>query len=330
MTEYVVVILCIAALAYYFLTKRGKGNSDDSALDGPVDHSRYAFGREYPESWNALAFKLMSRKAHAGNADAQIALGYLYANGLGVSTDVATAIKWYELAAENQHSVALFRLAGHYVDGAGVAKDESKGVNYCLQAAMLGNVEAQNTIGNVYSIGAFGTKQDLEESLYWYIKAAEQNYVPAQIALGNRFAETGVTQDFAKSDYWLRKAAGMGNAEAQYRIGFNYSVGTPIQAVEHAIAFSWFLLAAKQGHTIAQYNVGYAYLTGEGVEKDALEAEAWLKLAAEGGNDMAQFCLGTMYDKGIGIAPDQAEAFKWFSLSANQGNEAAQSRIAEI
>lgn len=77
MAEYIVVILVAAALVYYFLTKRSKSNSDDSTLKGPMDHSRYAFGREYPEKWNALAVKVMSVKAHEGDADAQIALGYL-------------------------------------------------------------------------------------------------------------------------------------------------------------------------------------------------------------------------------------------------------------
>ena len=127
MAEYFVAILVAAALAYYFVRKRSKSNLDDSTLKGPVDHSRYAFGSGYPEEWNALAVKVKSISAKEGNADAQISLGYLYANGFGVSPDTATAIKWYELAAEKQHPVAMFRLSGLYADGAGVAAPALRG-----------------------------------------------------------------------------------------------------------------------------------------------------------------------------------------------------------
>jgi TPR repeat protein len=46
------------------------------------------------------ALEEIRRRAEQGDAGAQYNLGYLYANGLGVTQDHTEAVKWYRLAAE--------------------------------------------------------------------------------------------------------------------------------------------------------------------------------------------------------------------------------------
>ena len=48
----------------------------------------------------ATAAKLLRPLADEGNAQAQYKLGILYDDGLGVAQDVAEALKWYRLAAD--------------------------------------------------------------------------------------------------------------------------------------------------------------------------------------------------------------------------------------
>ena len=61
--------------------------------------------------------------AKDGDAFAQYNLGYLYDLGLGVAADKGKAAKWYRLAAEQNHSPALFNLAAMFVNGEGVRQD---------------------------------------------------------------------------------------------------------------------------------------------------------------------------------------------------------------
>ena len=60
-----------------------------------------------------------------------------------------------------------------------------------------------------------GVKQDKEEAVKWYRKAAEQGYASAQYNLGNIYGNgRGVKQDYVEAVKWYRKAADQGDADA--------------------------------------------------------------------------------------------------------------------
>jgi len=89
--------------------------------------------------------------------------------------------------------------------------DSKKGFYSTLIKAKMGNAEAQCNIAEMY-YKSLGVPQNLDESIKWYVKAAEQ-----------------------------------GNAEAQFRLGIIYAIGegTPQNAIQ---AYKWFNLAAAQGN----------------------------------------------------------------------------------
>ncbi|MEQ1590008.1 MAG: tetratricopeptide repeat protein [Gallionella sp.] len=82
---------------------------------------------------------------------------------------------------------------------------------------------------------------DFKESTRLYLQAADQNYLPAQVHLGEML---------------------MGGTE-------------------YNEAFGWFLTAAFQGDAAGQFNVGQMYLNGFGVEASPSKAFYWIKKAAE-------------------------------------------------
>ena len=67
----------------------------------------------------ALGFRL----AEGGDADAQLNVGRIYANGVGVSQDDAAAAKWYRLASEQGQADAQVFLGMAYETGKGVPQD---------------------------------------------------------------------------------------------------------------------------------------------------------------------------------------------------------------
>ncbi len=82
---------------------------------------------------------------------------------------------------------------------------------------------------------------DFKESTRLYLQAADQNYLPAQVRLGEML----------------------------------------LGGTEYNEAFGWFLTAAFQGDAAGQFNVGQMYMNGFGVEASPSKAFYWTKKAAE-------------------------------------------------
>ena len=94
--------------------------------------------------------------------------------------------------------------------------------------AEQGDVDAQFTLGNIYSISQImsangmgvGPEIDAAEAATWYRLAAEQGHATAQNNLGGMYADgRGVPQDDAEAVRWYRQAAEQREAEAQYNLG---------------------------------------------------------------------------------------------------------------
>ena len=117
-------------------------------------------------------------------------------------------------------------------------------------------------------------QQDLNEAAIHYRKAAEQNYLPAQTAMGELLR---ISQDYEE-------------------------------------AFGWFLMSAYQGDAAGAYRLGQAYANGEGVEKNLGKAVYWIKTAAEKNYLTAAENLAAAYRTGgLGLAKDPDQAKKWES-----------------
>jgi TPR repeat protein len=83
-------------------------------------------------------------------------------------------------------------------------------------AAQLGHAPSQWNLGLLYYYGRAGVKKDDERTLYFFRKAAEQGYAPAQNSMGVAYnAGKGVEYDDNKAIYWFRKAAAQGNDDAR-------------------------------------------------------------------------------------------------------------------
>ena len=71
-----------------------------------------------------------------------------------------------------------------------------------------------------------GVRQDYEEALRWFEKAAAQGEVQSMKNLGWLYEEgKGVAQDFKKALRWYRKAASLGNADAESGLAGMYRDG---------------------------------------------------------------------------------------------------------
>ena len=118
--------------------------------------------------------------AKAGELGAMYNVALLYDYGLGVAEDNEAAIRWYSSPAAAGNPVAQFNLATIYDYGDGVPEDDSKAAEWYLArctssrraSAVQSRCDVQQRRG--------GARWILERSMYWYKRAADLGYAPAQ------------------------------------------------------------------------------------------------------------------------------------------------------
>lgn len=124
-------------------------------------------------------FKVLAAK---GNAEAQSALGFMYATGRGVRKDYRKTAKWYRKAAEQGHAGAQSNLGVMYANGQGVPRDDKEAVSWYRKAAEQGYAAAQFNLGVMYANGQ-GVPQDLVQA-HKFFSLAEPTQ--GEVATNNR------------------------------------------------------------------------------------------------------------------------------------------------
>ena len=121
----------------------------------------------------AEAMRLWRSLAEQGDANAQLSLGILYDNGLGVPQDYAEALKWYHMAAEQGYALAQEMLGFMYSFGQGVPQDDAEAAGWYRMAAEQGAGGGQAILGGMYRDGE-GVLQDYVLAHMWFNLAAVQ------------------------------------------------------------------------------------------------------------------------------------------------------------
>ena len=86
------------------------------------------------------------------------------------------------------------------------------------------------------------------------------------------------------------------------------------------------MVRAEAGDRNAQYELGSAYDTGNGVARNAQEAERWYRAAADGGHAEAQNSLGSGYQ----AKKRYREASVWYEKAAQQNHARAIHNLAYL
>lgn len=317
----------------------------------------YRLGMQQKDHYRR-SYELFRRSAELGHIDALFELGKIYA-GDGYLRDIEKAIETYERAARRGHSEAAFILGRSYRHGENsVTPDPVRAHDYLRQAAMAGNIEAQNQIANLYVRGE-GVDPNPETAFYWFRRAAEQGSGTAQNDVGIFLVNgTGVERDVQEGLRWLQMAADQDLPVAQYNlartlyygdvsdrdyeraftyfskladrgialgfryVGLHHLNGHGVEQ-DYAKAMTAFLEAARRGDALSEYQAGVGYLKGRGIERDTSAALVLLERAANQANMDAQLLLGNIYRDGEVILRDPVEAAKWYILASENGSDEA-------
>ena len=165
------------------------------------------------------AFQFLRAAADLGDGVAATNVGWMYAEGVGTSPDLALARSYYRQGYERGDPKAASMLGELYEFGKGVPEDQDRAFGYFVQAAWLGDPQAQFRVGVFLNSGIGDLARDEATALEWFLRAAQQGDVEAQIAAAGIYrsvyaGEPSPLVDIDKALYWYEVAARSGSMKS--------------------------------------------------------------------------------------------------------------------
>lgn len=238
------------------------------------------------------ALKLIEPMAIQGVARAQLLLGTMYSDGLGVKRNNTKAFKWFHKAGEQDQISAFYPLYDIYRKGKGVKKDNIEALKWLSKAGDQGDYPALMELADIYRKGK-KVEKDNTEVLKWLRKAAEQGYDFGLQELGHMYFEgNGVQQDYVEAAKWFSKA-----------IEYGYGDGN------------------------SYYKLGFMYLKGLGVRQDDTEAAKLFCKGTRLGDSECSRAFVDLYKKEVYLREDECELVKLYHKAVEEGDEELQREL---
>jgi uncharacterized protein len=208
-----------------------------------------------------------------------------------------------------------------------------------IETANAGDAAAQFEISQIYRHNCLEICFDGKTSDLWLRKSAVSGHIPAQIKLAESLRSSGSAyynpKELDESKYWYQKAADQGSGEAFSGLAVFYSDGLGVPK-DAAKAFALDLRAAELGQTWSMRRVAYSYYSGGVVPKDESKYFFWLKKIVELGDSWGseifhdELKLASAYYYGIGGEKNPVEAATWTKIAADRGDASGMLRMAAL
>jgi TPR repeat protein len=174
-------------------------------------------------------------------------------------------------------------------------------------------VNYQLGIYNQYFLKKLSIAEMMSRALTSYIKAADQNYAPAQYKLGKALSKgTLCRADPKKGIDYLERASQQDNPQAQYLLGTFYE-----EAKRYCDAMMYYQKAADQDNAKALFKVGFFCEHAIGTKIDVSRAFKAYEKAARLGHAEASYRVGFCCDQGIGTMVDKKRALTYFTIASS-------------
>lgn len=248
----------------------------------------------------------LTKKAKAGDIEAQLAVAHAFETGEGIEQNIQEAFNWYKLASENGDAEGYYR-AGCCVRKLAPNKIETI-AKWFYEAARIGHLKAQIELGLYGYYESLPVEDKEKAEIYWLRKAAEQGDEKSQTALGIKLSDLCY---FEEAVSWFTKASEQGSAEAKYHLGELYRKGLGIESSPEK-AFHLYKESAEGFCPEGMRELGKCYLEGIGTDEDENEAFYWFKEGAGFDDAESYYHLGRCYHSGWGTVYDDEEEFSAF------------------
>lgn len=254
-------------------------------------------------------------------------LGNLYATPYSLLYNPEKAFHFFQSSVEKDGYSALYNLATCYHIGFGTEKNEDLAITYFLKAADNENKDAINVIGYLFN----EQKQILNNPHFmdYLLQAAYNGVVNASYHVGKIYMHGlfGQEQNTKEALLYLDSPELSNDPEALYMLSELHLMknDTDFNDLNQFRAIRALQKAADLGHPLAQLSYGHE-LINSNTENDAdtlKEALYYFQLAADQGNPEAQFYYGAHLYNHPDFLDYREDSLYYLKLSAAQGNEEA-------
>ncbi len=263
--------------------------------------------------------------AKKGDQQAQLKLGYMAENGIGMPVSMDQAIRWYEASAAQNNPLACFQAGLMYQTGALGQPDYRAALKWygraadSLPEAALAQGFVLETVYDRY-----------QDALNAYKKAAKAGNPLGIYNMGLIFDYgKGHTMNEKMAEDLYQKAASQGVASAMTRLG-DYDFNGLAAKQDTDEALSWYKKAADSGNPTALYMLGLFSESGIGEDLNYQQAFKYYQAAALKGNEKAMIAVARFYQYGIGMPKEPAQAEHWYQMLAKQNVAYGQYQLAQM
>lgn len=329
----------------YFTNASEQGNPFAAYTLGKIysDDSLVETDEEVAYKWYSVAYEGFTEIAQDENTEPNDAvlynLGIMSYRGLGVETDIHTAVKYLTESADLENVFAQYQLGRIYLEDNEVQNIDNA-VFYLSKAAEQGNPFAAYTLGKIYSNEGMIIKNEIQADKW--LSQAYKGFLEIEKENGTETDSTvlynlgtmnleglGTEKNLEKAIEYLLKSAHQNNEYAQYTLGKMYLKGEEVkQNIEYSSL--WLKASADQGNQFAQYQLGCIYYREEYGMKDIYKSISYLEQSAEQNNQFAQYQLGIIYLKGDDAELNFSLAYDYLYQAAEQDNQFAQYQLGMI
>ena len=183
------------------------------------------------ESTVSQKYFYAKRAAEKGNARAQFDLGVMYATGNGVEKNEDLALKWFNIATQNNsYKRQEIKNINRMVFISKPMREErvSQQFLFAKRAAEKGNVRAQFDLAMMYLTGK-GVRKNEQLAFKYFHTAARNNSVEAKFQMGLNFSEgRGVKKQEQLAKYWFKLASKSGHPRAMAHLASLEGSNNPV------------------------------------------------------------------------------------------------------
>lgn len=207
--------------------------------------------------------------------------------------------------------------------------DYSKAIYHYQKGADMGNVCAQNNLGDAYVHGKLGLPVSYEKAFEYFQMAAEQNNAQATLCLGIFYENGwGVPKNLEKAFSYYKQAVVLGSWSACTNLGDCYRDGIGVEP-NGEMAFYLYECVAKIGCGVAWFKLGECHQKKIGVaEVSYPKAIDCYMCSAQQHYSKAYVNLGLCYQKGLGVKRSLHMAFCYFKMAANKNEPSGHRYLA--
>lgn len=241
-------------------------------------YAQWDLGWRYLEGWSGLkrdevcGVEWIKRAAAQDHTQALYTLAGLRERG-GLTRDKDASQRILQMCAERKHPFAMYDLACHILKKQ--QQNASAAIPLFVAAAEQGLVGAMNYLGYCHQKG-MGVEPDLEMGIYWYTMAIEQGDAVSMHELANLYRQD--LRDMPTAIEWLQKAVAIDYHPATHELAKIHLQEDEYRDVSAAIAL--LTRAANGGYVRSTLQLGRHFYECNDYET----AVMWFEKAVEDGD----------------------------------------------